>query len=255
MTVRHGVTTRTAHGSSSVRPISPATHEKTLDSGGTRIVIVADIRLYREGLALVLDRRNEFHVVATAGDRVSALDIVPRHAPEVVLMDMSTPESHAIVRELRKIAPRARVVALGIAEVEGDVLACAEAGVAGYVRRDGSLEELVAAIERAGRGEVACAEGLVASLWRRLSALAANQQPPPPPAELTRREREIVRLIDQDLSNKEIAKKLGIEVATVKNHIHNLLEKLGVHRRIEAARLASRVIHDTRTWSAQSASS
>jgi DNA-binding NarL/FixJ family response regulator len=83
---------------------------------------------------------------------------------------------------------------------------------------------------------------VVGSLWRRISALAATQGPLVQPVELTRREREIVRLIDQDLSNKEIACHLGVEVATVKNHVHNLLEKLGVHRRTEAARLFARLL-------------
>jgi DNA-binding NarL/FixJ family response regulator len=151
---------------------------------------------------------------------------------------MATPESHAAVRDIESLTPASRVVALGVADVEADVLACAEAGVAGYVRREGSLEDLVVAVEGVARGEMLCSPELAGSLWRRVAVLSANQQVASNVADLTRREREVVRLIDHDLSNKEIARQLGIGVATVKNHVHNLLDKLHVNTRAQAAACA-----------------
>jgi DNA-binding NarL/FixJ family response regulator len=207
-----------------------------------RILVVASVRLYREGLAQVLDRRDGLRIVGTAADRREAVERTRELRPRIILLDMSTPDGQSIPREAASLVPGLRVVALGVTEVESDVLACAEAGVAGYVPRDASLDDLVAALRTAARGEVPCSPLLVGSLWRRVSALAANQISGSPPGGLTRREREIVRLIDRDLSNKEIAHELGIEVATVKNHVHNVLEKLGVHRRVEAARLAGRAV-------------
>jgi DNA-binding NarL/FixJ family response regulator len=117
---------------------------------------------------------------------------------------------------------------------EESVLAFAEAGIAGYVPREGSVQDLVDAVERAVRGELQCSPQLAGAIIRRLAwrAAAGSDFPRGP---LTARETEIVRLIDQGLSNKEIAVRLGIEVATVKNHVHNLLEKLRVRRRAEAA--------------------
>lgn len=206
-----------------------------------RILVVASIRLYRDGLAQALDRRDDLSVVGTASDRGEAVARIRDLRPRIVLLDMTTPESQAIPREAEGLVPDLRVVALGVAEVEADVLACAEAGVAGYVPREASLDDLVAALRRTACGEVPCSAELLGSLWRRVASLSAKPSPGAPPTFLTRREREIVRLIDRDLSNKEIAHDLGIEVATVKNHIHNLLEKLGVHRRTEAARIAARM--------------
>jgi DNA-binding NarL/FixJ family response regulator len=200
-----------------------------------RILVVTDIRLYREGVAQILNRREGLVVVGTAANRGEALVNLRELAPQVVLLDMATPESHATARDIERSFPQTPVVALGVAEVEGDVLACAEAGIAAYVPRKGSVEDLVVAVENAARGEVQCCPQFAASLWRRVAALSANQPPGVAVAELTRREREIVRLIDQDLSNKEIAQQLGIELATVKNHVHNLLDKLHVSTRAQAA--------------------
>jgi two-component system nitrate/nitrite response regulator NarL len=126
------------------------------------------------------------------------------------------------------------------------VLGCAEAGVAGYVPREASLEDLVETIGCASRGELRCSPQLGVTLLRQLALRAAGVDDAASRAPLTSREVEIVRLIEHGLSNKEIATRLGIQVATVKNHVHNLLEKLRIHRRAEAAdRLRGRFAHAT----------
>jgi DNA-binding NarL/FixJ family response regulator len=152
----------------------------------------------------------------------------------VVLLDAASHGALEGACAIRASSPDAAVVALGVANAEGDVIACAEAGVAGYVVREGSVEDLIATVESAARGELRCSPRMAGALVRRLARLAAGQ-PIPDGARLTRRELEIVRMIDDGLSNKEIAVRLSIEVATVKNHVHHLLEKLGVRRRGEAA--------------------
>jgi two-component system, NarL family, nitrate/nitrite response regulator NarL len=200
-----------------------------------RVAIVADTRLYREGLAQVLGRDSRMSVVATLARRDEALASLPALQSDVVLVDMATPDSCSLVRAILDRAPHAHVIALGVAEDGDDVLGCAEAGVAGYVPREASIEELVAVVESVARGESICSPRVVASLLRRVAALAATHSGALPLAHLTSREREIIRLIDDGLSNKDIARVLGIEVATVKNHVHNILDKLQVHRRGEAA--------------------
>ena len=200
-----------------------------------RVLVVGDIRLYRDGLAFHLARQASLSVVGTAADRAEALRGARELGPDVVLLDIAMPESLAAVRDLAALAPAPRVVALAVPEVERDVIACAEAGVAGFVQREGSLADLVAAVESAACGELVISPRMAASLLRRVSALAADRAAAPAHAELTGREGEIVRLIDQGLSNKQIAARLCIEVATVKNHVHNILEKLGIHRRAEVA--------------------
>jgi two-component system nitrate/nitrite response regulator NarL len=196
-----------------------------------RVAIIADVRLYREGLSDALVRRG-VDVVGTAGDQSTALDCVTRLSPDLALLDMSTPDAPAI---LRAIAHLVRAVAIGVAETESHVLACAEAGGAGYVPRDGSVDDLVAALHGALRGEVLCSPAITGSLLRRISEL--TPRPSLPAQRLTARERQIVELIEQGLSNREIAHRLCIELSTVKNHVHNILEKLGVGRRAQAAAL------------------
>lgn len=200
------------------------------------ILIVAGIRLYREGLVQLLSRQDGLSIVGALPDARDARANLKRLAPDVVLLDMATAESYQTARELRILAPETPVVAIGVADSDPEILVCAELGAAGYVTRDGSLAELVATVQRAARGELVCSPRTAGTLVRRLATLAAERGSDSMRTRLTRRECEIAALIQQDLSNKEIATRLGIEVATVKNHVHNLLEKLNIHRRVEAAR-------------------
>ncbi|GIH14158.1 hypothetical protein Raf01_23300 [Rugosimonospora africana] len=204
---------------------------------GVRVLVVDDIRLYRDGLVAVLER--EPFIVGAAGvpDAEGALRLLRGRGFEVVLLSMATANSVAICRDLVASADGARVVALAVSGSDDEVVACAEAGVSGYLLRDAPHAELVDVIASAARGETSCPSRIGAALMRRMGALAAERQTWVGPDRLTPREREILDLIEQGKSNKEIARLLCIEVRTVKNHVHNLLEKLKVHRRGEAAAL------------------
>jgi DNA-binding NarL/FixJ family response regulator len=203
-----------------------------------RVLIACDICLYREGLSLHLARQDAFVVVGAAASAAETCHLARELSPDVVLLDMAMHDSLATVRDLREAAAGVRVIALTIPALDGAVIACAEAGVSGFVLREGSLTDLVAAIESAARDEVNVSPRIAATLLRRVGALAADRVAPLAHAELTAREREIVRLIADGLSNKAIAAKLTVELATVKNHVHNILDKLQVSRRGEiAARL------------------
>lgn len=200
-----------------------------------RVAIVGDTRLYREGLAQVLGRDLRVRVVATAARRDDALQSLSDLCVDVVLLDMAMPNSLGALRSIVERVPQGRVIALGVAEDGNEVLDCAETGAAGYVPREASLEDLVTVIESVARGEAICSPRVAASLLRRVAALASGRGGEGLAGQLTNRERDVIRLIDRGRSNKEIARELGIEVATVKNHVHNILEKLQVHRRGEAA--------------------
>jgi DNA-binding NarL/FixJ family response regulator len=203
--------------------------------GTVAVVIVAGIRLYREGLAEVLSRQSRLRIVGVAGDHESGLAVTSETRPHVVLIDMGMPDAWLMVRQLARTLPDSRVVAMALMETENDVIGCAEAGVSAYVSREGSVADLVAAIESSRRGELLCSPRVAGSLFRRISILAGDRQGSANGPGLTRREEEILRLIDRGCSNKEIATHLGIEVATTKNHVHSILEKMRVHRRSEAA--------------------
>lgn len=198
--------------------------------------------MYRDGIVAHLRSLARFTVVATASNPDETIARSRESTPDVIVLDMTSPASLDVTRELLRMLPGVKIVALTVPELEHAIIACAEAGVAGYVPREGSLDDLVAAIERAVRGEVALSTTAAAGLFRRVATLAAALDMTGAvgmgggqPAELTPREREIVALIQRGLSNKQIAAQLHIELATVKNHVHNVLEKLHVRRRGEAA--------------------
>jgi two-component system nitrate/nitrite response regulator NarL len=202
----------------------------------TTVLIVAHVRFYRDGLAAAVRDESGFVVVASIAD-VDAAPIAARELrPSVALLDLAPHGGPRTVRELRAAHDGLKVIVLAIDEQEDCVLPLVEAGAAGYVTHEASLAELFAIVRSAVRGEALCSPRIVASLARRLTQMA-DQRPVlrPELGELTARERQIGRLLDEGLSNKEIALQLCIEVATVKNHVHNILEKLHVHRRGEAA--------------------
>lgn len=200
-----------------------------------RIVVAIGVRLYREGLSEMLGRQEGFEVVALAADRGSALHQSHLLQPDIVFLDVSMPDGLRLVHELHAVAPDAAVVATAVAETDGEIVACAEAGVAGFVTRDQSLAEAVRVLESAVCGESQCSPRAAAALLRRVAMLSAQREPPGPQDGLTPREIEIARLIARGRSNKEIARELCIEISTVKNHVHHMLEKLGVRSRAEAA--------------------
>jgi two-component system, NarL family, nitrate/nitrite response regulator NarL len=209
--------------------------------------VIADTRVHAECLADVLGRQDGLRVVATAGDAIEAIGAARRYTPEVAAVDLGFENGLAATRSLTIAVPTLRVVALSVAEDVDEVIAWAEAGISAYVPRNGSVDLLVAAMSGAVRGELACSSRMAAALLHRVTALTPDGVPPPLVTPLTPRERQIVVLIDEGLGNKEIAARLQIQVPTVKNHVHHILQKLGAHRRSEAAwRLRKQDFH---SWS------
>ena len=156
---------------------------------------------------------------------------------DVALIEQGLPDLDMLTAELAARCATIPLVVIGTAADEAEVLACAESGAFGCVSRDASVEELTTAIRSAASGELLCSPRTAGLLVQRLGALAAQLRPQPSSPRLTRRESEVAGLLREDLSNKEIAVRLSIEVATVKNHVHNILEKLHLHRRSELLRI------------------
>ncbi|WP_166802137.1 LuxR C-terminal-related transcriptional regulator [Microvirga pakistanensis] len=199
-----------------------------------RVIIMSDVRLYREGLALILSGDASLNVVGAATPQ-TALDECRTLSPDVVLLDTSLQEGIGLPRRLMTQYPQLKVIAVAISEADRDIIAWAEAGAAAFVAREASTSDLIMAIHQTMRGEFVCSPRLAALLIGRLATLSAGLGSPSPATPLTKREHEIISLIETGLSNKEIACQLRIRVATVKNHIHNILEKLQLRRRGEVA--------------------
>jgi two-component system nitrate/nitrite response regulator NarL len=204
-----------------------------------RLLILGETGLYREALAGLLRRDARFEVVAAVPRVEMALEVLDRAEVDIVLVDIGTSDGMDAVRALATAAPDVKLVALGVPELEPDVIAIAEAGASAYVTRDGSMEDLASVVQCVERGEVHCSPGMTAGLFRRVGTLA-RERGLDPIEKLTARELDVLGLIEEGRSNKEIAAELSIELPTVKNHVHRILEKLHVHSRSEAAALAHR---------------
>lgn len=197
------------------------------NSLGRNAVVISDVLLYRDGVAAGLRRAGAFLTTAIA-EPLDALDVVAGCAPDVVFLDMTRPASLALARALVPVLAGTPIIGFGVAS-HHEALACAEAGVSAFVGDEGTIDDLAAAAILALDGKAVVSPTLTALLVRRIAALSEGSSHPH--ATLTRREQEIACLIEHGLSNKEIAGALKISPATVKNHVHAILEKLNVARR------------------------
>ena len=199
----------------------------------TRVLIVSDVRFYRDCLSQALQDWPHLRVVGAVPHGEAAARSAKVQRPDVALLDLTLREGLGAVKAFRSAAPDPRVVLLAVPELEEEILACAEAGVAGYV--PGSRSRISLSPSSVGRGEVICSARVAGALMRRVAALASERRGLPGHEPLTSRELDVAALLEAGFSNKEIAGRLCIEVTTVKHHVHNILEKLCVSRRGEAA--------------------
>ena len=206
------------------------------------VFVVDDNRLLREGLVSMLGEREDIAVIGAAPSGDEALEQIKDLRPDVALIDIGMPGKDGIevTQLLRQDAPAVKVIILGMVDLTDEVMACIEAGAAGYALKETSFDHLVETIRSAHRGESLCSPQMAASLFSRIAELAGERilSVPPSSVKLTPRELEIINAIADGLPNKEIARQLSIETQTVKNHIHNILDKLQLHTRLEAVEYA-----------------
>ncbi len=200
------------------------------------LLIASEVRFVRESLGELLGRSGTLLVTGYSADLGETLSLSRDLRPNIVLLDVALRDGITAVRRLREMMAGLRVIAFALHESVESVLAWAEAGVAGYIPSTAATADLHALIADIGAGRQACSALVAAGLLQRIAATA------PPPAKqasgqqaLTPRELEIVRLISTGLSNKEIARRLNIGLATTKSHVHNALGKLNVQRRGQVA--------------------
>jgi two-component system nitrate/nitrite response regulator NarL len=202
-----------------------------------RILVVGTTRLYCDGIAHLLRHAITGAETATAYAPHDALLALREWTADTVLVEIAMQGGRDLIRCLGRTHRGTPVIALGVDERDDEIISCAEAGAAGFVPRSAAIAELAAVIESAHRGELRCSPRAAASLSRRVAVLAALAIPDHTvdPRGLTDREREVARLVALRLSNKEIASSLGIGCATVKNHVHRILEKLQLGSRAQIA--------------------
>jgi DNA-binding NarL/FixJ family response regulator len=202
------------------------------------IVVAVGVRLYRDGLASILNAQEHLRLERAVATLHEARDAVATLHPDVLIVDASLSDVCAAIRAMRSEGVRCRILAFAVHEDIAAILDYAEAGADGFVTANGSVAELVEAIERIAAGELLCSPRIAAELLRRAARHADHQGNGTAPM-LTMRQKQVLSLVKQGLSNKEIASALGIAEATVKNHVHQVLEKLSVTARGQAAALSS----------------
>ena len=207
---------------------------------GVRVLLVDDQALFREALATLLAVRDDVDVVGAAGDGDEALRKAADLAPDVVLMDLRMPvlDGIAAIRRLHVEQPAVRVIALTTFDDDEDVFAALRAGAVGYLLKDVSSARLVEAVLAAARGESVLQPSVAAKVVARIARLPDGPpQPRPQPLAdpLSERELEVLRLLANGRSNREIAGALFLAEGTVKNHVTNVLAKLGARDRTQAA--------------------
>ncbi len=200
------------------------------------VLIASEIRLLGEGLAMALGREGTFRICGCAGD----IEDTPRQIallhPDIVLLNAALQTGMAAIRQIRAAGATVKIVALAVAEDPTDVIAWAEAGAAGYIPSSAGLDDVVPLLSNIMRGEQPISGRVAAGLLQRLHDAARQTASPPAMAACpTARELQILEMIGTGLTNKEIARRLNIGLATTKSHVHNLLGKLGLQRRGQAA--------------------
>ena len=203
----------------------------------TRVLVVDDHEVLASSLALVLDTEPDLTSVGVAGSLADARRMIGTTAPDVLLLDHRLPDGDGVtaIPELRQLRPALRVVVLTASAADHVLIAAIEAGASGFVSKTRGIEEVTAAVRAAATGEAVISPELLTRLLPRL-----GRRSPTPHQDLTEREREVLGLVADGMTNAAIAEHLVVSVHTVRNHVANLSSKLGAHSKLEALSIAVR---------------
>ena len=193
-------------------------------------------------MARILNSYPDIEVVASVGSGEEAVTAVAQDQPDVILLDVNMPGIGGVgaTRQIRDADPEARILMLTVSEQESDLFAAIRSGARGYLLKDATSEQLHDAVQRVYAGEAIIAPTMAVKLFDKFAELPEAPKRSPKLDELTSRERQILHLLIQGLSNKEIGLELSLSPHTVKVHLHRILEKLDLHSRVEAAAWAVR---------------
>jgi DNA-binding NarL/FixJ family response regulator len=209
-----------------------------------RVLLVDDHALFRRGLSLVLESEEGIEVVGEGEDGEEAVAKAEELAPDVVLMDVRMPKVDGIAatRRIAEAQPTTKILMLTVSDEETDLYEAIKAGAAGYLLKEISIEEVADAIRAVVQGQTLISPSMASKLIVEFANLAkqSEQRRELPPPRLTEREVEVLRLVAQGMSNRDISGALFISENTVKNHVRNILEKLHLHSRMEAVMYAVR---------------
>lgn len=204
-----------------------------------KILLIEDNRILRDGIKAVIDAQTDLKIVGTSGGNHDTLLQARSLKPQVVLMDLGLRNENGlrVVTTLTKELPQTKVIGMGLIPSQLDIVEFVQAGAVGFVLKDATIEEVLRTIRSVAQGMKILPPLLTGSLFTHVveHALRKGKGTLPNAVRMTKREREIVVLIAEGMSNKEIALRLNLSIFTVKSHIHNILEKMALHSRLEIA--------------------
>jgi DNA-binding NarL/FixJ family response regulator len=207
----------------------------------TRIIVIEDNRVLCDGIASMLNAEGDMHVVDTIGHGNDVLLKSSRTKPDVILMDMGLRDLNevSVVTKIREKMPDVKVIGMGFIPTQSDIVEFVEAGASGFILKAATVKEFVGTVRSVARGEKILPPSLAGSLFTHVIDLALSKKKKGSivnAVRMTKREREIIAMIADGMSNKEIAGQLYIATHTVKSHVHNIMEKLALHTRLQIAK-------------------
>ena len=212
-----------------------------------RILLIEDNRLLREGLAAMLKKQKDMNVVETVGNGENILAIMRKYKPEILLLDLGLRSRNSLnlVKLVKKNFPHSKIVIMDLIPLQSDVFEFVRAGVSGFILKDATVNDFLKTIRSVAKGIQILPPNLTGSLFSQIVEHAINESGPSALADsvrMTKREKQVIELISEGHTNKEIAQKLHLSTYTIKSHVHNILEKLALSTRVQIAKY----LHDSR---------
>lgn len=207
-----------------------------------RLLVIEDNRLLRDGILAMLKGHRDIKVVAATGDGENSILKIHELKPTVILLDLGLRNQNSlhVVELVKKEFPQAKVIVMDLAPAQGDVLQFVKAGASGFILKDATVDDFLATIRSVAEGVKVLPAILNGSLFSQIieHAVEGGKTNISKAIRMTKREQEVIKLISDGLTNKEIAKELQIANYTIKSHVHNIMEKLALHTRLEVANYA-----------------
>ena len=207
------------------------------------ILVVEDNRLLREGLTSMINEQNDLKVAASFGDCSKAKQYIQNNQPTILLLDLGLRNQNSLqlVKELKKDFQKIKIIVMDLVPLQEDLLVFVQAGVSGFILKEATVEDFLKTIRSVASGNNILPPNLAESLFSQIVEKAvseSNYSKINSSVRMTKRERQVIELVSDGLTNKEIAQNLHLSTYTVKSHIHNILEKLALHTRVQIAKFA-----------------
>jgi two-component system NarL family response regulator len=204
-----------------------------------RLLLIEDNRLLRDGILSILKPHKDILIIAASGNGKSTITKIRQLKPNVILLDLGLRSQNSlhVVEIVKKDFPDAKIIVMDLAPVQADILQYVKAGANGFILKDASLNDFLITIRTVADGSTVLPPLLVDSLFSQIVDYAVREGNSKlnEAVKMTKREREVIELVSKGLTNKEIAQKIHVSMYTVKSHIHNIMEKLALHTRLEIA--------------------